>query len=96
MDAFDLMSDFDEDQYNIEHIKVDNEQLQNQKIEKIKSTNENTNGKEMTVPSSDVKNENSLGDEFTKADHILGKRSYNQEDICELSPTNNHENDKNS
>ena len=50
----------------------------------------------MTVPSSDVKNENSLGDEFTKADHILGKRSYNQEDICELSPTNNHENDNNS
>jgi hypothetical protein len=55
--------------------------------------NENTNGKEMTVPSSDVKNENSNGDEFSKTENILGKRGFNQVDICELSPTVHNENE---
>lgn len=60
--------------------------------------NENTSGKEMTVPSSDVKNENSNGDDFSKSNNILGKRNFNQVSQCLLSPTirDDHKNESNS
>ena len=47
----------------------------------------------MLIISSDVKNENSNGDYFPKNDNILGKRTSNQVDLCDLSPTTRNENE---
>ena len=95
MDAFDLMSDFEEE--NINNTKEANEQNQTEKIEP-RSLNENTSGKDMTVPSSDVKNENSNGEDFSKSNTNLGKRTFNQISQCILSPTlrDDHKNESNS
>lgn len=78
MDAFDLMSDFDDENNKAIDKKGACETNQNEKTEKSRSINENTDGKEMTVPSSEVKNENSNGDDFSKSNNILGKRTFKQ------------------
>lgn len=98
MDAFDLMSDFEEDNFNMIDNKVANDPNQAEKTEKSRSLNENTSGKEMTVPSSEVKNENSNGDDFSKSNTVLGKRTFNQVSQCILSPTprDEHKNESNS
>ena len=98
MDAFDLLSDIEDDHKNGVNKKRANEANQTDKTEKSKSINENTSGKEMTVPSSEVKNENSNGDDFSKSNNILGKRTFKQVSQCILSPTlrDEHKNESNS
>ena len=94
MDAFDLMSDFEDDNFGDSQVKALNTSIiTDRNVDKSKFLNENTNGKELTVPSSDVKNENSNGDYFPKNDNILGKRTSNQVDLCDLSPTTRNENE---